>query len=344
MEGYNRLESFDFEVDNWDAYRERLEQLFHINGHAGSEEADLARRRAVLLTVCGKKTYELLRTLAAPAKPADKTYNELCTLLEGRCSTKPSLVMRRFKFHSRNRDSGESVTNFVTALRKLAAECEFTDLDDQLRDRIVCGINDAEMQRQMLRETTLNLKKAISIATTTEATERQVSQLVTAQKASRSELDTAKSSERAKNETGIHRTAHSTTLEGSRAPGRKTYDVNSCFRCGSKQHSPEGCPFKDATCHSCKKKGHIRRMCRLRQKQYKRSIYEIDHESCNQAAGTKEQLQGGDDNDLSIGGSTPLLSTACSRFPEGRQRPSWWMSSWMAKSSRWSWTLEQLSL
>ena len=211
MEGYNRLESFDFEVDNWDAYRERLEQLFHINGHAGSEEADLARRRAVLLTVCGKKTYELLRTLAAPAKPADKTYNELCTLLEGRCSTKPSLVMRRFKFHSRNRDSGESVTNFVTALRKLAAECEFTDLDDQLRDRIVCGINDAEMQRQMLRETTLNLKKAISIATTTEATERQVSQLVTAQKASRSELDTAKSSERAKNETGIHRTAHSTT-------------------------------------------------------------------------------------------------------------------------------------
>ena len=119
--------------------------------------------------------------------------------------------MRRFKFHSRNRDSGESVTNFVTALRKLAAECEFTDLDDQLRDRIVCGINDAEMQRQMLRETTLNLKKAISIATTTEATERQVSQLVTAQKASRSELDTAKSSERAKNETGIHRTAHSTT-------------------------------------------------------------------------------------------------------------------------------------
>ena len=55
MESYNRLESFDFEVDNWDAYRERLEQLFHINGHAGSEEADLARRRAVLLTVCGKK-------------------------------------------------------------------------------------------------------------------------------------------------------------------------------------------------------------------------------------------------------------------------------------------------
>ena len=54
MEGCNRLESFDFEVDNWDAYRERLEQLFHINGHAGSEEADLARRRAALFTVCGK--------------------------------------------------------------------------------------------------------------------------------------------------------------------------------------------------------------------------------------------------------------------------------------------------
>ena len=114
MEGYNRLEAFDFETDDWGAFQDRLEQLFEVNGHAGTGADNLVRQRGILLNVCSRKSYDLLRTLSAPKKPKEKSYAELCTLLSSRCSKKPSLIMRRFKFHSRNRHQNESITDYVS--------------------------------------------------------------------------------------------------------------------------------------------------------------------------------------------------------------------------------------
>ena len=35
-----------------------------------------------------------------------------------------------------------------------------------------------------------------------------------------------------------------------------------CYRCGLTNHRANDCRFKEATCHSCGKKGHIKRACR----------------------------------------------------------------------------------
>jgi len=42
-----------------------------------ANEIDDERKVAVLLSVMGAKTYNLLRSLIAPAKPADKTFTEI---------------------------------------------------------------------------------------------------------------------------------------------------------------------------------------------------------------------------------------------------------------------------
>ena len=79
--------------------------------------------------------------------------------------------MRRSLFYTRNRNPEEAVKDYVAALRKLAMDCEFAgNLDDNLRDRLVCGINDVTVQRKMLSETSLSLAKAMALATTAEAT------------------------------------------------------------------------------------------------------------------------------------------------------------------------------
>ena len=88
MEGYTRLEAFEYESDDWDVFKERLEGLFEINGHDGTDDSDLAKERAILLNVCSKKTHDLLRTLSAPKKPKEKTFAELCALLDRQCSKK----------------------------------------------------------------------------------------------------------------------------------------------------------------------------------------------------------------------------------------------------------------
>ncbi|KAL7842138.1 hypothetical protein SRHO_G00238270 [Serrasalmus rhombeus] len=65
------------------------------------------------------------------------------------------------------RKSGQSVANFVAELRQLSEHCEFgAVLDDMLRDRLLCGINEDEIQHRLLSETapTLTFKKALEIS------------------------------------------------------------------------------------------------------------------------------------------------------------------------------------
>ena len=91
--------------------------------------------------------------LLAPAKPGEKSYQELIRLIQDHLASKPSEIVQRFKFNNRFRTEGESVADFVAALRNLAEHCEHGDiLETMLRDRIVCGIRDEKIQRRLLVE------------------------------------------------------------------------------------------------------------------------------------------------------------------------------------------------
>ena len=64
--------------------------------------------------------------------------------------------MQRFKFHSHSRKPGESVATYIAELKRLSEDCEFGDfLQEMLRDRIVCAINDPRIQRRLLAESDL---------------------------------------------------------------------------------------------------------------------------------------------------------------------------------------------
>ena len=55
---------------------------------------------------------------------------------------KPVVIAERFNFYQRSQGSGESVSNFLACLRKLASRCKFDAfLSEALRDRLVCGLN-----------------------------------------------------------------------------------------------------------------------------------------------------------------------------------------------------------
>ena len=108
------------------------------------------------LLVVGPSPFKLLRNLVSPAKLSDKTFVQLVTTLTNHYSPKPSEIVQRFRFHSRQRESGETVAAYVAELRAIAEFCNFKDtLEDMLRDRLVCGVNDATMQKKLLSEPTL---------------------------------------------------------------------------------------------------------------------------------------------------------------------------------------------
>ena len=160
MATYGNIEEFDESGESWTQYAERLEQYFLANDIKTDK-----KQKAILLSVCGSKTYGLIRDLLQPKKPAEDELTVIYETLDNHFSPKPSVIVERFQFHSRNRLAGESVAAFVAGLRRLSEHCQFgSTLEDMLRDRIVCGINDDRIQRGLLAKHELTFKKAIEMA------------------------------------------------------------------------------------------------------------------------------------------------------------------------------------
>ena len=96
------------------------------------------------------------------------SHGQIATPLKNHYDPRRSEIVQQFHFISRVHKWGESVANYLAELRALAQYCNFGGmLEDMLRDRLVIGINDINdlvLQRCLLAESRLTLKKAIEIA------------------------------------------------------------------------------------------------------------------------------------------------------------------------------------
>ena len=74
--------------------------------------------------------------------------------------------MQRYKFNTRTRKDSESVATYVAELKRLGGHCQFGDkLNEMVRDRLVCGVNDIRIQNRLLQESSsLTYEKAFQIA------------------------------------------------------------------------------------------------------------------------------------------------------------------------------------
>ena len=267
MPTYGAIEEFSGVPEDWDSYSERLDQYFEANDLAeilllanssnqASYNSRQNRRRAILLSVLGSKTYTLLRNLCLPQKPAEKNYNELIQLLKTHYSPKPSETIQRYKFNTRQRKPEETIAIYMSELRKLAENCNFGNvLNDMLRDRLVCGVNDAKIQRLLLMEDRLTLDKAFKIACSQETADRDVNVLQ-----------------------GI--TNHTSQVQKitTKKPTSQYEDQRrKCFRCGDTRHFADKCKHIKSTCKYCQKVGHIEQACfkKERDRCKKNKVHEI---------------------------------------------------------------------
>ena len=154
-----QLTEFHPEVESVEAYLERASLYFDANNVAEDKQV------SVLLTAIGPKVYSLLRNLCALTKSRTKTLVQLTTMLMNHYSPKPLLIAQQYHFNRRNQQEGESIVDYLAELRRLAATCNFGDqLNTSLRNRLVCGLNNAGAQRRLFTEADLTLEKALAIA------------------------------------------------------------------------------------------------------------------------------------------------------------------------------------
>ena len=145
-------------------YGKRLTHFLAANGISSA-----AKKTSAFLAVIGPDTFKLLESLLAPENPEDKSFTELVEKLSGHFSPESSVIMERYSIYSRARKPGESVTTYLSELRRLAKSCGFdATLPEMLRDRLVCSIGDSSIQRWLLQDKNINLKRATEFALQTE--------------------------------------------------------------------------------------------------------------------------------------------------------------------------------
>ena len=119
-----------------------------------------------------------------------------------------------------------------------------------LRDCLVCGYIDRRLQCKLLAEKDLTFDQALTIAKALETAEKETKDL-----------------QESSNTVPVHAVRQERRPPQKRTPNQPAVkpQVLECYRCGGKHRATE-CKFREAECLVCKKKGHIARACRSKQK------------------------------------------------------------------------------
>ena len=166
------IEPFDENLEDISSYIERLDQFFLANVIPDE------RKAPVFLSLSGRKIYQLLKNLTAPQLPKEKTYKELTEILENHFRPKVNITTERYRFQSRKQGSGESIHDYVSALKQLSINCAFNnDLDDRLRDTFIFGLGNTETKKRLLAKPELNFATAVQQASAIEQANADASEI-----------------------------------------------------------------------------------------------------------------------------------------------------------------------
>ncbi|XP_055604564.1 uncharacterized protein K02A2.6-like [Uranotaenia lowii] len=238
---------FDGESEEWELYKEQLEQYFVSNGV--KEEV----KKALLINQLSAKTYKLLRDLCTPDQPKDKSYADLCNLLSTHF-TPPVIIhkdRRVFARAKRGENGSETVNEWIVRLKNLAASCKFgVHLQHNLVNKFIDGLDGKAYDRICEENENLTLERAQEIALKYEI---ESASQISHQYYVKGKSDVYSNWKK--------------KADSSQPPQRKRESMK-CFACNESGHFWRVCRFREYVCKKCNKKGHIRAACGIQRANY----------------------------------------------------------------------------
>lgn len=226
------IDNLDFDNSNlaqaWTRWRQTMELL--IQGPL-AEKTEEQKCGYFLLNI-GQRGRDVYNTWTISEEDKNKT-KVLFDKFEAYCKPQKNIVLARYRFGKRSQQNGETIDDYVTELTRLAADCNYGTLKDELiRDRMILGCCNTQISERLLEEE-LGFKDAIKTARSIEISKKQISEMNFENTASHVDA--------------IKRT-QSTNGRG-------------CLRCGSLHSRDSTCPALDRICSYCSKKGHYETVC-----------------------------------------------------------------------------------
>ena len=230
-------------AENWSYFREQWTDYEVATGLIGKDEKV---RVATLRGVMGKDCYNIYKRLPLEEDQKEKVKSILDSLEE---YFKPArnITYERFVFNTCDQQGHESTDEYVNRLRGLSESCEFGTLRDSLiKDRIVLGTKNKQVQVTLLNYKDLTLDKALSICRSSELTEQHLTKI--------NDVSTS--------------TVSAIRTEGMEKKTRDRKEDQNCKYCGLK-HAKRNCPAYGKTCHKCRRKNHFATVCKTKIKSVK---------------------------------------------------------------------------
>ncbi|XP_062710511.1 uncharacterized protein K02A2.6-like isoform X1 [Aedes albopictus] len=136
-------------------YLEQLEFLFEHNNY--SED----KYKISFLAVCGTEVFNQVKLLFPGQNVRDLTYRQITDELKKRYDKKDSDVIHTYRFWTRRQGQHEKSEDFVLSIKQLAELCGFGAFKDRaIRDALVIGTYDRQLQKRLFDEEDLTAAKA----------------------------------------------------------------------------------------------------------------------------------------------------------------------------------------
>lgn len=300
-------------VGRADAWKKWRQQFMLFVKASGVQSEPSSVQASLLVNLIGSDGFDIYQTFSFDTEAERDDVNVLLKKYDAYFGTKPNITLARYKFFTRSQEDGESILQYVTALRLLSKNCGFGTLEEDLiKDRIVCGIRLAAVRDRLLRSDELTLDKAIKMCQAEEVSQESGRQMCSAGVSTNNKEVVHVDGVTGRGRRGSGWRPGAGASGGAargRAPPRREFRAppaqpptraQPCSGCGHAR-CPEGrCPALFADCFICGGKGHFARACKSSQSFYKsggrdsydkvRRVYEVDREHYDDESDEEEEF------------------------------------------------------
>jgi hypothetical protein len=265
MAKLNPPDPFDFtNPTGWSEWKRRF--LRYRTASELSKKEEEVQIDTLIYTM-GPEAEAIWNTFVFPP-PADnrdmsKEFDSVMTKFDGHFIPKRNTIHERAKFNTRVQLSDESVEQFVRALYTLSEHCLFENRDDAIRDRLVIGLRDSHVSRE-LQEVgdELTLIKAVEKARNTELVRKHDAQMAMSP-SSNSDVNAIRGRGRGWGRGRGRGRGQSKNDQTPAGPGRTDHAQgyqDKCPKC-HREHPKFKCPAFHRKCGKCGEKGHYACAC-----------------------------------------------------------------------------------
>lgn len=166
------FERYEFHVLAGDLLTE-VPELAADSSNRATVDAAIKKNLALFIAKTDEGMYKLLKSLTSPKPVGECSYEECKTLILNHLAPAPTKFAQRYKFRSCVQESEESTATYISRLRTIANECEFTNYNEAILDQLLAGLRDQRVVSELLTKRDLTLETAVREALSREQAMRE---------------------------------------------------------------------------------------------------------------------------------------------------------------------------